>query len=247
MSIEVITSKVARMNCRALVFDFDDTLYQLPISWVDYMADFARQTLADSAKTPTEVTLGASIRERSGTTLTAYMHWIRELENRPDGPSIAELRAAFDRGWRDVSRPYHSDHHLTPGIVDLIELAQAHGSAVYVLSGGDADHKRQILSESCLRALVPRDNVIGDGDGRMGTPPSKATGLRWIVAQYADSECHREGEICVAMVGDGRVDMEAAQCAGALAIGYRQDLSADVSIRSREIPAEALSLLLWKA
>lgn len=245
MELEVLTSKLERTDCRALVLDFDDTLYQLPISWVDYMAHFARRRLADVQGAPTEEELGAEIRKRSGTSLTAYMTWICCMLGRHDAAAIADLRSAFDRNWQHASRRYHRDEYLTPGVVDLVARASASGALVYVLSGGHAGHKRQIVGASCLRELILPTNVIGDGDARMGTPPSKATALTWIGARQESQRPGHERPIKVAMLGDGVVDMQAAQSAGALAIGLGQRSSADVAILSRSIPALALGNLLW--
>lgn len=200
-----------------LVIDFDDTLFQLQISWVEVLcgtlAAACGQQDGDRLKD-----FGAWIGANRGLALSVMVEyaqaWIPSLCRTP----ADELRRAFDNDWRRVSDQAHTMDAVTPGMRELLVRAAECGVPRYVLTGGDVKHKRQLIDQVPLRELITLDNIIGDGDSRMGNPPRKTHALRaiWNGQRYTADQL---ASAWAAFVCDGTTDFAAAKECGFTSIG----------------------------
>jgi phosphoglycolate phosphatase-like HAD superfamily hydrolase len=236
--------RVASARVLAVAFDFDDTLVKLPVAWQDVMADYFvdcmyADTLDASARAANVAVQRRHIYAASGTPLTEYMRSLRRqvLAAGVRTPArIEEYRAQFDRLWRKTADELHNREHVVEGAPELIEALRSHNVAIFVVTGGDLDHKVEVVER--LNLGIERSYVLGDPDPQRAQAFTKATALRRIrdrVLRGATADTP-----VVALIGDGRRDMEAALSAGALAIGFNQPELADIDIVGCGFPVRAL-------
>jgi phosphoglycolate phosphatase-like HAD superfamily hydrolase len=207
------------------------------------MASFAHSRLRGM---PEPEVLEQLISERAGTSLSEYIDWFVHYANSavPNRRDSIQMREDFAAHWTKVSDQWHTDEYLTKGAIETVSLALDNHAEVYILTGGDVHHKRSIIRRSALADLIPEQNIIGDGDARMGDPATKKHALKLIVEMYQQYD-QSNRSISVVMVGDGTADMIASRSAGALAVGFRQEAHADVVIHINELSQTIFREILW--
>jgi phosphoglycolate phosphatase-like HAD superfamily hydrolase len=157
---------------------------------------------------------------------------------------VAAYRRGFDLLWRATADEAHSPENLVPGVLELIQALAKRNVEVFVVTGGDLAHKLGILRRVGICPGIPEANVFGDGGAGFEDGFTKALALRRIDAQLRTRWSVPQEASLVAVVGDGRRDMEAAREAGALAVGFNQPRLADVVVSGDGFPADALVELL---
>jgi phosphoglycolate phosphatase-like HAD superfamily hydrolase len=253
--VQVLRPEVfASADIRGVAFDFDDTLVRVPLEWQGVMAGFFAQaihceTADEQALAATRTRELARIRSDSGMSLTEFMHRLqREVHAHGAEPvlSIREYRAGFDKLWRASSSALHTQDVVTPGAVSLIRTLQDLGVEVYVVTGGDRQHKVAMMTQIGLGRLIPSSHIYGDDDPRMSGVLGKSAALRHIENDLRSrvlAPCRHRCPV-VALIGDGRRDMEAARAAGAAAIGFNQWHEADAVVVGSVLPPDPLTQLV---
>ena len=221
--------KPRRAPLGVLVVDFDETLFQVPLSWVDVFCDLM-EALAGQGSSSDVQGLRAHLLEVRGLPLTAMVSLAQQRlpELAPHDPR--EVRKAFDDAWRRAADSLHTMEHVTPGMPELIETVSGFGVPVYVLTGGDVAHKRGIIAGLPLSRSISGANVVGDGDPRLGSARSKVEGLRAIAAETGAGHKDAAGT-WGAFVADGVEDFRVAKECGFLSIGLGPHAgAADMSV-----------------
>lgn len=243
--------RIASASICAVAFDFDDTLVRLDLQWQEVMAEYFADAvyrhagLTRNQRARRVLVMERWIRYSSGSTLTAFASHFRSSMIDQGAPvrTVNEYRAGFDELWQRLSDQLHVPSAVTPGAADLIQALSEQGISIFVVSGGDHLHKRRMIENLGLGGFVPSPQILGDGDPRFPGRFTKSAALRHIARLVGTSE-HLPSRPTVAMIGDGRKDMEAAAATGSLAIGFNQSHCADAVIHGFSIPvARVLAVL----
>ncbi|MGH3621213.1 MAG: HAD family hydrolase [Sciscionella sp.] len=248
--LEVVDQKaIEHANIQAVAFDFDDTVVCLPVSWQSVMADLFVEVLLPTApaaeRSRAHASFTSQIEARSGTPLTVLMDWLRVLARgvghatpRP----VSEYRDVFDARWQLVADNLHRPEHVPAGLRALAAELSGLGVQLYVVTGGDLQHKRRMLRQLELGDVLPEQHVFGDKDpGVGGTRFTKRAALAEIDLAVRAVIGNHVGAASpvVALIGDSEHDMREAQAAGALAVGYRQRSFAHAVITGAAFPTAA--------
>ena len=264
--LEILRSNPAPGRLRFAVFDFDGTLSLLRTGWQRVMADLMVETLQATPRAEAEAQLRTRTAEPifglAGRPTIIQMQWlVDEVRQRGGTPQTAEAykhqylerlserirhRADLEGGRQPPER------FRVPGALEFVAALHARGVACYVASGTD---ETAVGEEVALLGLAP---LIADFRGaREDGSDAKRVVIDCLTAEH----CLLYGEL--AMIGDGRAEMEYARTAGGLAIGvasteddragidpYKRSLliaaGADVIIPDFSQPAELLAYL-WPA
>src|ERR671924_12233 len=264
--LEILRSNPAPGRLRFAVFDFDGTLSLLRMGWQRVMADLMVEALQATPRAEAEAQLRIRTAEPifglAGRPTVKQMQWlVDEVRQRGGTPQTAETykqqylvrlserirhRADLEAGRQPPER------FRVPGALEFVAALHARGVACYIASGSDEIAVRE---EVALLGLAP---LIADIRGaREDGSDAKRVVIDRLTAKHRLST----GELAV--IGDGRAEIEYARAASGLAIGVASSeheragiderkrslliaAGADVIIPDFRQPAELLAYL-WPA
>ena len=238
--LEVLRPNPAPGRLRFAVFDFDGTLSLLRMGWQEVMADLMVEALQATPGAEAETQLRARIAEPvfglAGRPTVIQMQWlVEEVRQRGGTPQTAEAykhqylarlskcirhRADLEAGRQPPER------FRVSGALEFVAELHARGVVCYIASGTDETAVRQ---EAALLGFAP---LIADLRGaREDGLDAKRVVIDCLMARH----CLSTGEL--AMIGDGRAEIEYARAASALAIGVAstEDARAGMDARKRSL------------
>ena len=199
---------VGDVQRRLIAFDLDGTLIE---SRRD-LADSANDLIVELGGRPLTVEQIAAMVGEGARVLISRALAAAKIE--------ADLRAALPRFLEFYDRRLLHHTHLYPGIEETVRGARVRGARCAVLTNKPLDPSEKILAGLGVRDLF--DEVIG-GDGEYPRKPDPASLVALMQrAGTAPAE--------TLMVGDTRIDLEAAHRAGVrccvvgYGFGFRRDL-----------------------
>ena len=220
--LEIIRPNPAPGRLRFAVFDFDGTLSLLRTGWQGVMADLMVKALQATPRAEAEAQLRARITEPvfglAGRPTLIQMQWlVEEVRQRGGTPQTAEAykhqyltrlsECIHQRADLEAGRQ-PPEQFRVPGALEFVAELHARGVHCYITSGTDETAVRE---EAALLGLVP---FIADLRGaREDGSDAKRVVIDHLTARY----CLETGELAV--IGDGRAEIEYARAASALAIG----------------------------
>jgi len=264
--LEILRPNPAPGRLRFAVFDFDGTLSLLRMGWQGVMADLMVEALQATPRAEAEAQLRARTAEPvfglAGRPTIIQMQWlVDEIRQRGGTPQTAE---AYKHEYlvRLSERIYHRadleagrqppERFRVPGALEFVAALHARGVTCYIASGTDETDVRE---ESALLGFA---QLIAD---LRGTREDGFDAKRVVIDRLMSKHCLTTGELAV--IGDGRAEIEYARAANALAIGVASteneqdsldarkrslliEAGADVIIPDFSQPAELLAYL-WPA
>ena len=264
--LEILRPNPAPGRLRFAVFDFDGTLSLLRTGWQRVMADLMVEALQGTPRAEAEAQLRTRTAEPvfglAGRPTIIQMQWlVDEVRQHGGTPQTAEAykhqylvrlserirhRADLEAGRLPAER------FRMPGALEFVAALHARGVACTIASGTDETAVRE---EATLLGFAP---LIADLRGaREDGSDAKRVVIDRLTARHRLST----GELAV--IGDGRAEMEYARAASGLAIGVASTederagpderkrslliaAGADVIIPDFSQPAELLAYL-WPA
>jgi phosphoglycolate phosphatase-like HAD superfamily hydrolase len=196
--------RVDRSNLKAIVFDFDDTLWKgfpldleisMALRWLTGQEEHSPEAFAELLA-HVRSTLGWSWAERAQSYRDQGRYSPSDV-----GQFNERLHAAIDEKVRATAS--NTPAHLIAGTVELLDALKRRGLKMAILTGGKARSREQLSRDLGIR---PFFNPIV-GEGRKTEALTKLT--KWWGLDPDE----------VAMFGDGSRDMEAAVASNVLGIG----------------------------
>jgi phosphoglycolate phosphatase len=264
--LEILRPNPAPGRLRFAVFDFDGTLSLLRTGWQRVMADLMVEALQATPRAEPVAQLRTRTAEpvfgMAGRPTIIQMQWlVDEVKQRGGSPQTAEAykhqylvrlserihhRADLEAGRQPPER------FRVPGALEFVGALHARGVACTIASGTD---EIAVQEEATLLGLAP---LIAD---IRGAREDGSDAKRVVIDRLAAKHHLATGEL--AMIGDGRAEIEYARAANGFAIGVasteneRHDIDArkrslliaagaDVIIPDFSQPAELLAYL-WPA
>src|SRR5215207_7304117 len=263
--LEILRPNPTPGRLRFAVFDFDGTLSLLRTGWQRVMADLMVEALQATPRAEAEAELrrrtAESVFGLAGRPTVIQMQWlVDEVRQRGGTPQSAEAykhqylvrlserirhRADLEAGRQPPER------FRVPGALEFVAALHARGVTCTIASGTDETAVRE---EVALLGLAP---LIAD---LRGAREDGSDAKRVVIDRLTAKHRLSTGELAV--IGDGRAEMEYARVASGLAIGVASSeeragidarkrslliaAGADVIIPDFSQPAELLAYL-WPA
>ena len=238
--LEILRPNPAPGRLRFAVFDFDGTLSLLRTGWQRVMADLMVEALQATPRAEAEAQLRTRTAEPvfglAGRPTIIQMQWlVDEVRQRGGTPQTAEAykhqylvrlserirhRADLEAGRQPPER------FRVPGALEFVAALHARGVACTIASGTDETAVRE---EVALLGLAP---LIADLRGaREDGSDAKRVVIDHLTARHRLST----GELAV--IGDGRAEMEYGRAASGLAIGVAstEDERAGIDAHKRSL------------
>jgi phosphoglycolate phosphatase-like HAD superfamily hydrolase len=238
--LEILRPNPAPGRLRFAVFDFDGTLSLLRTGWQRVMADLMVEVLQATPRAEAEAQLRTQTAEPvlglAGRPTLIQMQWlVDEVRRRGGMPQTAE---AYKRQYleRLSDRIRHradleagrqpSERFRVPGALEFVAALHRRGVASTIASGTDETAVREELA---LLGLAP---LIVD---LRGAREDGSDAKRVVIDRLTAKHHLITGELAV--IGDGRAEMEYARAAGGLAIGVAstEDERAGIDSRKRSL------------
>jgi phosphoglycolate phosphatase len=240
--LEILHPNPAPGRLRFAVFDFDGTLSLLRMGWQRVMSDLMVEVLQATPRAEAEAQLRGRIAESvfglAGRPTIIQMQWlVDEVRQRGGTPQTAEAykhqylmrlserihhRADLEAGRQPPER------FRVPGALEFVAALHARGVTCTIASGTD---ETAVLEEVALLGFAP---LIADLRGaREDASDAKRVVIDRLTAKHRLST----GELAV--IGDGRAEIEYARAANGLAIGV-----ASIEDERTGIDAHKRSLLI---
>lgn len=251
--------RIKEVDIKGVVFDFDDTLVKPPIEWQQIMAEYFVCQIYGNFENNIEIKRVKRIRryidESAGTTLTNYMTELFRIvksKNVSNLKSVDDYYKDFNELWRQKTLDFYTAEDIIKGIPALLKKLKNNNIKIFVITGGDRKHKVELIKKIGLTSFICSKDIFGDCDRRFGGNFSKEDALKYIHdllvrRKYNEKNSSKNvnfNNIILAMVGDGKKDMQAAiNVKGTLAVGFNQAYSADVYICGNEYPVNDLMKL----
>jgi len=238
--LEILRPNPAPGRLRFAVFDFDGTLSLLRTGWQRVMADLMVEALQATPRVEGEAQLRTRTAEPvfglAGRPTIKQMQWlVDEVKQRGGTPQTAEAykhqylmrlserirrRADLEAGRQPPER------FRVPGALEFVAALDARGVACYIASGTDETAVRE---EVALLGLAP---LIAD---LRGAREDGSDAKRVVIDRLTAKHRLSTGEL--AMIGDGRAEIEYARAASGLAIGVAstEDERAGIDARKRSL------------
>jgi len=251
--------KIKKVDIKGVVFDFDDTLAKPSVEWQQIMAEyFVCQIYGNydnNIGTNRVKRIKRYIDENAGTTLTNYMTELFEIVKRKN---VDNLKSAddyckgFDELWRQKTFDLYTAEDIIEGVPALLKKLKNNNIRIFVITGGDRKHKVELIKKIGLAKFICSKDIFGDCDRRFGVSFSKEDALKYVHDLLAEEDIIKKdssknvnsNNIILAMIGDGKKDMQAARnVKGTLAVGFNQPHSADVYVRGDKYPVNDLMKL----
>jgi phosphoglycolate phosphatase len=238
--LEILRPNPAPGRLRFAVFDFDGTLSLLRTGWQRVMADLMAEALQATPRAEAEAQLRTRIAEPvfglAGRPTVIQMQWlVNEVKQRGGKPQTAEAykgqylerlserirhRADLEAGRQPP------ELFRVPGALEFVAALHARGVACYIASGTDETAVRE---EAALLSLAP---LIAE---LRGAREDGSDAKRVVIDRLTAKHCLSSGELAV--IGDGRAEIEYARVASGLAIGVAstEDERAGIDARKRSL------------
>ena len=238
--LEILRPNPAPGRLRFAVFDFDGTLSLLRTGWQRVMADLMVEALLATPGAKAEAQLRTRTAELvfglAGRPTVIQMQWlVDEVSQRGGTPQTADAykhqylvrlserirhRADVESGRQPPER------FRVPGALKFVAALHGRGVACYIASGTDETAVRE---EAALLGLAP---FIAD---LRGAREDSSDAKRILIDRLTSTHCLSTGELAV--IGDGRAEIEYARDASALAIGVasREDERDGIDTRKRSL------------
>jgi phosphoglycolate phosphatase len=238
--LEILRPNPAPGRLRFAVFDFDGTLSLLRTGWQRVMTDLMVEALQATPRTEAEAQLRTRTAEPvfglAGRPTVIQMQWlVDEVKQRGGIPQTAEAykhqylvrlserihhRADLEAGRQPPER------FRVPGALEFVAALHARGVACTIASGTDETAVRE---EVALLGLAP---LIAD---LRGAREDGSDAKRVVIDRLTTRHRLLTGEL--AIIGDGRAEIEYARAANGLAIGVAstEDERAGIDARKRSL------------
>ena len=130
-------------------------------------------------------------------------------EGHPDPGGFDDMLSGLEKAVsREALEHRCTESYLLTGVRKILESIRSHpGIRQIIMTGGHREHRK---------SFAERLGIYQNFDGIHGGEPKVG-----VVERYV-SECGGKAATHVAVIGDGRADIEAAKKAGALAIGFAE-------------------------
>ena len=238
--LEILRPNPAPGRLRFAVFDGEGTLSLLRAGWQRVMADLMVEALQATPRAEGEAQLRAQTAEpvfgMAGRPTVLQMQWlVDEVTQRGGAPQTAE---AYKQQYlvRLSERIYHradleagrqpAERFRVPGALEFVSALHARGVACTIASG---TNETSVREEVALLGLAP---LIADIRGAR----EDGSDAKHIVIDHLTAR-HRLSTGELAVIGDGRAEIEYARAASGFAIGVAstEDKRAGIDARKRSL------------
>ena len=235
--LEILHPNPAPGRLRFAVFDFDGTLSLLRTGWQRVMADLMVEVLQGTPRAETEDELRTRTSEPvfalAGRPTLVQMEWlVDEVRERGGMPQTAEaykdqylVRLSKRIGHRadlEAGR-LPPERFRVRGALEFLATLHARGVACYIASGTDETAVREEV------ALLGLARFIAD---LRGAREDGSDAKRVVIDRLTAKHRLSTGELAV--IGDGRAEIEYARAASALAIGVASTEDERIGIDARK-------------
>src|SRR5215216_2571370 len=238
--LEILRPIPAAAQLHSAVFDFDGTVSLLRPGWQTVMAEVMVEALQATPRAEAEAQLrtrtAAPVFGMAGRPTIIQMQWlVDEVQQRGGRPQTADAykhqylvrlservhhRADLEAGRQPPER------FRVPGALEFVAALYARGVACYIASGTDETAVRE---EATLLGLAPFIAEL------RGARENGSDAKRVVIDRLTAKHRLSIGELAV--IGDGRAEIEYARAAGGLAIGVAstEDERAGIDARKRSL------------
>lgn len=220
--IEILRPNPAPSQVRQAIFDFDGTLSLLRAGWQTVMADLMVEALRATSPAESETHLRAltqpPVHGLAGQPTLLQMQWLVDEVTRRGGIPLTAEAYKQDYLTRLKERVQHRAHLeagrvppealRVPGALEFVTALSARGIVCHIASGTD---EVAVRDEAALLGFAPFIHEI------RGARADGSDAKRVLIERLTAEQHLAEAELAV--FGDGRVEMEYARAAHALAIG----------------------------
>jgi phosphoglycolate phosphatase-like HAD superfamily hydrolase len=220
------------LRVKAVLFDFDGTLSTLRAGWEEVMAPFMKETILGSHR-PTkdeerslELEIDAYIDQSTGIQTVFQMEWLAEKVHEngwsPNSMDVWELKAEYNRRLlkrvneriRKLEQgELRPEDYLMKGSAAFLRMLHDRQIEMYVASG--TDHPDVVHEAEVLGVRSFFKDIAGAPVGRADCSKEKVIRDLLEVKGFTGSE--------LAVIGDGKIEIQLAKEKGALAIGLASD------------------------
>lgn len=236
--IEYISNSLL-CDIRCIIFDFDGTISTLRYGWEEVMKEYMYEVISkkeDSLDEKLMKEIKSYIDESMGIQTIYQMQWLKErviLEGVNSPLDIWEYKLGYNDRLMEIVRTKTKkliSKELTPenfrikGSLDFIKALHNEGFKLYIASG--TDHEDVVNEMKALEIFEYFEDV-------KGAPSNKIDCPKEAIVSHLMKDLNYKGNQ-IAVIGDGKVEIEIADRIGGKSIGMATEESNSVCINQRK-------------